>query len=313
MKLFYASDIHGSELVFRKFLKAAPFYGADAVIFGGDLTGKSIVPLVRTADGAYRGVVYGAERELRPGSELAAAEQSVRNGGAYPYLTDPDELALMESDPEYLRRVFSEVMRATAEMWVALADEKLANAGIPALMMPGNDDEPAVKEMLGQGEWIIDAENKAVDLGGYRVLSYGYATTTPWHSPREVTEEDMATALRRLSAEGDTTTLTILNLHDPPAKSGLDLAYRMNSEFQVQMAGGQAVLAPVGSTAVRAFIEHTQPVLALHGHIHESRGIARIGRTVAINPGSSYTEGVLQGVIVSLSGNKVVGRQLVTG
>ena len=73
------------------------------------------------------------------------------------------------------------------------------------------------------------------------------------------------------------------------------------------------MLTPVGSTAVRELIERIQPVLALHGHIHESRGVANIGKTVAINPGSSYTEGVLQGVIVTLSGDKVVGQQLVTG
>lgn len=313
LKLFYASDIHGSELVFRKFLKAAAFYGTDAVIFGGDLTGKSIVPLVRTVEGLYRGLAYDAVRDLAPGAELAAAEQSIRDGGSYPYLTTPEEVAEMERDPEHLRRVFSEVMRATAEMWVSMADEKLREAGIPALMMPGNDDEPAVKQMLAQGDWIIDAEGRAVELGDYRVLSYGYATTTPWHSPREVTEEDMGKALDRLSSEGDLRALTILNLHDPPSKSGLDLAYRMSSEFQVQMAGGQAMLTPVGSTAVRELIERIQPVLALHGHIHESRGVAKIGKTVAINPGSSYTEGVLQGVIVTLSGDKVVGQQLVTG
>ena len=219
LKLFYASDIHGSELVFRKFLNAATFYKAQAIIFGGDLTGKSLVPLVLTGVGTYHGIVNGEERDMAAGSELAEAEQHIRDSGAYPYLTTSEEVAEMERNPELLRTIFSRVMLETAERWVSMADARLRAAGIPALMMPGNDDEPAVKQMLAQGDWIIDAEGRAVELGDYRVLSYGYATTTPWHSPREVTEADMATALERLSAEGDAHRPTIYNLHDPPSKS----------------------------------------------------------------------------------------------
>ncbi|MDX6513728.1 MAG: uncharacterized protein QOE36_3232, partial [Gaiellaceae bacterium] len=55
---------------------------------------------------------------------------------------------------------------------------------------------------------------------------------------------------------------------------------------------------PVGSTAVRAALESYGPRLSLHGHIHESRGVARVGRTIAINPGSEYGEGILRGLII---------------
>lgn len=313
LEIFYASDIHGSERVFRKFLNAASFYKVKAIVFGGDLTGKAIVPFVQTSPGHYQAEVFGTEHSVAEGSALAELEQFVRDRGAYPYRTTPEEMASLATDPGLVKQTFSRLMLQTAEKWVTLADERLRAAGIPALMMPGNDDEPAVKQILAQGDWITDAEDQLVDLGGYQVISFGWATTTPWHSPREVTEAELAERIGALAAKLDPNQPAIFNFHDPPARSGLDMAYRMTGELKVEMAGGQAMLAPVGSTAVRDLIERIQPVLSLHGHIHESRASRKIGRTLAINPGSSYTEGVLQGVIVSVKGSKVTGHQLVTG
>jgi uncharacterized protein len=313
LEIFYASDIHGSERVFRKFLNAAAFYKVKALVFGGDLTGKAIVPFVQTSPGQYQAEVFGARHETAEGSELAELEQFVRDRGAYPYRTTPEEMASLVADPDLVTQTFSRLMLETAEKWVTLADERLRKAGIPALMMPGNDDEPAVKQMLAQGDWITDAEDQLVDLGGYQVISFGWATTTPWHSPREVTEAELAQRLGALAAKLDPDQPAIFNFHDPPANSGLDMAYKVTSDLKVEMAGGQPMLAPVGSTSVRELIERVQPVLSLHGHIHESRASRKIGRTLAVNPGSSYTEGVLQGVIVSVKGSKVTGYQLVTG
>src|SRR5712664_4226942 len=300
LEIFYASDIHGSERVFRKFLNAAAFYKVRAIVFGGDLTGKAIVPFVETSPGCYQAEVFGTEHSVTEGSALDELEQFVRDRGAYPYRTTPDEMAALAGDPDLLRQTFSRLMLATAEKWVTLADERLRAAGIPALMMPGNDDEPEVKQILAQGDWITDAEDKLVDLDGYQVISFGWATTTPWHSPREVTEPELAERLTALAAKLDPDQPAIFNFHDPPARSGLDMAYKMTGDMKVEMAGGQAMLAPVGSTAVRDLIERVQPVLSLHGHIHESRASRKIGRTLAVNPGSSYTEGLLQGVIVTI-------------
>jgi Icc-related predicted phosphoesterase len=313
LDIFYASDIHGSERVFRKFLNAAAFYKVKAIVFGGDLTGKAIVPFVETEAGAYTAEVFGTEHTVAAGSALEELEQFVRDRGAYPYRTTPAEMASLAADPDLLKATFSRLMRETAEKWVTLADERLRAAGIPALMMPGNDDEPEVKQILAQGDWITDAEDKLVNLDGYQVISFGWATTTPWHSPREVTEAELAGRIGALADKLDPNQPAIFNFHDPPARSGLDMAYKMSGDMKVEMAGGQAMLAPVGSTSVRDLIERIQPVVSLHGHIHESRASRKIGRTLAVNPGSSYTEGVLQGVIVSLKGNKVTGHQLVTG
>ena len=313
LRIFYASDIHGSEKVFRKFLNAAPFYKAQAVIFGGDLTGKALVPLVEVAPGRFQARAAGVEHELDAGSPLEALESAIRDRGSYPYRTTPEELAAMNADPELVRTIFRRVMAEAAERWVTLADERLRAAGIPALMMPGNDDEPEVKRLLAQGDWVTDAEGRCVELEGFQVISWGYATTTPWHSPREITEEEMATALDGLVAQLDVDRPVIFNFHDPPIESGLDLAYKMTPDMKIVMSGGQPMLAAVGSTAVRVVLERVQPVLSLHGHIHESRGSGKVGRSVVINPGSAYSDGTLQGVLVTLDANRVVGQQLVTG
>jgi Icc-related predicted phosphoesterase len=313
LTIFFASDIHGSERVFRKFLKAAPFYGARAVIFGGDITGKRLVPVVETAPGRYRAELFGTSHEVETGSGLDELEARIRANGFYPYRTTADEVGSMAADPAYLHQTFGRVMTETAQQWVELADEQLRAAGIPALMMPGNDDEPGVKEILGRGSWIVQAEDQVVDLDGYQVASYGYSTTTPWHSPREVTEAGMAQALDGLLGRLDPGRPAILNVHDPPHGSGLDLALKLTPDLRVVTAGGEPQREPVGSRAVRETIERVQPVISLHGHIHESRAAATIGRTVCVNPGSTYGEGVLQGVLVTLEGDRVRGHQFVSG
>ncbi|TAL11897.1 MAG: metallophosphoesterase [Chloroflexota bacterium] len=312
LTIFFATDIHGSERVFRKFLNAASFYGADAVIFGGDITGKSLVPVVEVRPGRFEARLFGRTHAVAEGTELDDLEDRIRTNGFYPYRTTPDEVAIL-ADPAHLRAAFTRVMAETAERWVTLADEKLRAAGIPALMMPGNDDEPMVKDLLAQGDWIIDAEGRRVELEGFQVISYGYSTTTPWHSPREVTEQGMAAALDDLAAQLVDGQPVIFNLHDPPYGSGLDLALKLTDDLRVESGGGQPLVEPVGSTAVRAAIERVQPVLSLHGHIHESKATGRIGRTTIVNPGSTYGEGTLQGVLITLEKGTVIGHQFVSG
>jgi uncharacterized protein len=313
LTIFFAADIHGSERVFRKFLKAAPFYGANAVIFGGDITGKRIVPLVADGVGRYRAELLGRTYVVETGSAMDELEGRIRMNGFYPYRTTSDEVGRMAGDDTYREQVFSRVMSETAERWVTLADEQLRSAGIQGLMMAGNDDEPAVRGILAQGSWIVDAEGRVVELDGFQVASFGYSTTTPWHSPREVTEVGMERALASLIEQLNPGRPAIFNVHDPPYGSGLDMALKLTPDRRVVTTGGEAQREPVGSKAVRTALERAQPVLSLHGHIHESRAAARIGRTLCLNPGSSYGEGVLDGVLVTLEGDRVVGQQFVSG
>jgi Icc-related predicted phosphoesterase len=76
---------------------------------------------------------------------------------------------------------------------------------------------------------------------------------------------------------------------------------------------GNPVSMQAGSSALYKVIEEHQPVLGIHGHIHEGRGNIKIGRTTCVNPGSVYPEGILQGVLVTLSEGEVTSVQLTQG
>src|SRR5437016_5623403 len=102
-------------------------------------------------------------------------------------------------------------------------------------------------------------------------------------------------------------------LHGPPLGYGHEAAPVLDSDLRVVQIRGQVKLAPVGSSADRDLLTDVQPLLGLHGHIHESSGVRRIGRTLAINPGSDYGTGVLNGALVTLQEDKVVAHQLVRG
>jgi uncharacterized protein len=311
--IYFATDIHGSETCFRKFLNAGAFYGVDALVLGGDVAGKGLIPIVQDAGGAWEAKLFRKPVRLGSDDDLAEFERRMRLQGFYPYRTTTDEAAELAKHGEALDRAFERAIGQSIEDWIALADDRLKAAGIPCLVMPGNDDPPLVKKAMSRASWLTQAEDRVVDLGPYQVLSLGYSTPTPWESPREITEDEMAAKLDAASAQLDLSTPVIFNVHNPPFDTGTDRAYELTSDMRIRTAGGEPVLAPVGSRAVREAIERVQPVLGLHGHIHESRAMGSVGRTKVCNPGSVYTEGALQGVIVSLEGDTVKAHKFVTG
>jgi Icc-related predicted phosphoesterase len=311
--VYFATDIHGSERCFMKFLNAGKAYGANAVILGGDVTGKALVPVVEQAGGRWQASLFGRDETAGGEAELAEIEKRIRTLGFYPYRTTPEEHARMSADEAYLGGVFDRVMRDATTRWVEIADTRLREAGLPCLVMPGNDDIPEVKDVLAEGRWLVQGEDHVVEFGPYQVLCLGYSTVTPWNSPREITEEEMASRLAALTEQIEPGKPVIFNVHNPPAASGTDLAFKLTPDMRIETAGGEPVRVPVGSHAVRAAIETVQPVLSLHGHIHESRAMSSIGRTKVCNPGSVYPDGTLQGVLVTLDGDKVKGFKFVSG
>src|SRR5207237_9071601 len=129
----------------------------------------------------------------------------------------------------------------------------------------------------------------------------------------ELPEEKLGERVEKIVSKITDPSRTIFNFHAPPYGTGIDDAPALDENLKY-LAGGRA-MRPVGSTSVRAAIERVQPLLGLHGHIKESKGAARIGRTLVLNPGSSYEEGVLQGAVVTLDARKakVKSYQLVLG
>jgi Icc-related predicted phosphoesterase len=303
VRLFFATDVHGSEVCWRKFLNTASHFRADTLVLGGDMTGKGLVAIVDVGEGVWRTELFDQTRVLRGEAEVAEFEQVVRRRGYYTFRTRPDELAELRASPSRLEALFREQMTQTLARWMRLADRRLAATGVTCVVCPGNDDVLELDEVIRAARRVRLGEGDAVWAGEYQVASVGWTNRTPWDTYREEDEEQLASRIERTLARLEVPPeRAVLNFHCPPYGSGLDLASVLDEKMTLVHAG--RITAPVGSTAVRAAIERHQPILSLHGHVHEARGFTRIGRTLAINPGSSYGHGDLLGAIVDLSASR---------
>jgi Icc-related predicted phosphoesterase len=311
-KLYFATDIHGSEQCFRKFLNAGAAYGPDVMVLGGDVAGKAIQAIDSLGGGRHRTVFRGTTHETGSADELAAVERMISDLGYYPWRCEPGELDQRVADGS-VDDILDTLMLRRLEAWMELADERLRPRGIPAYWMLGNDDPPALADVLERAPWGKHAEGRVLDLGDYTLVSYGYSNRTPWDSYRELPEEELARHYDELFAAVPDPARAVFNAHPPPYGTGLDDAPMLDEELTVRQQAGQVKLGPVGSTAVRDAIERYQPIASLHGHVHESAGFRRLGRTMAVNPGSDYGTGALNGVLMTLSKDKLRSHQLVRG
>ena len=313
LSLYYASDVHGSDQCWRKFLGAGRFYGVDALIMGGDLTGKAIVPIERNGSGSFKATFLGEIRSGTTQRELDELVEAIRYNGMYPWMATAEEIAAHATDSDAQCKLFDTVMVEELGRWIALADERMSEYGIDVFVMPGNDDPWSCDPPLEHAAHVVACDDRLVHVGPHEMISCGYANPTPWHTPRELDEDALYTLVKELADQLEDPATAIFNLHVPPYDSGLDTANEMNPDLTLRYVGGQPHPIPVGSHAVRQLIEEFQPLLALHGHIHESRGEARIGRTLSINTGSEYNSGHIHGAVVTLAGSDVRKHQFVTG
>ncbi len=303
LTLFYASDIHGSDVLWRKFVNAGRFYGADVLVMGGDITGKAVVPIVRR-DGGFVARQVAGER-VHGEDELPALERRIRDQGFYPYRMSAEELERTHGDPQAVERLFRDAMRDSLAAWLALAEERLAGSGIALYVMLGNDDLPELAEVIEASAAAVNPEDRVLELGdGFTLLSNGWANPTPWDSPRELPEPELEARLDALAGQVPDPARCVFNLHVPPAGTAIDQAPVLDDQLKPVVRGGAVQMGAAGSRAVRNVIERHQPPVALNGHIHESRGVVKVGRTVCINPGSEYGEGVLHGALVALDRKK---------
>lgn len=312
-KLFFATDIHGSDVCWKKFVNAAKFFDCQVLVMGGDMTGKMLVPIVDVGGDRFRVRLAGDERTVRR-DEVPRLRKLVADSGYYPYETTPDEVAALEADRGAVERLFRTKMTETLERWLEIADERLAGTEVQVFLGPANDDPSFVDEILARGGRVRNPDGQLVELpGGWSMISCGWSNPTPWDSPRELPEPELLERIEAEVARLPSLDRAIFNLHVPPRDSQLDRAALLNADLSAVMSGGAPVMAGVGSTAVRTAIEKHQPPLALHGHIHESRGAVKIGRTLCLNPGSEYSDGVLRGAVVTLSERAVKRHQLLSG
>jgi Icc-related predicted phosphoesterase len=298
-RLCFVTDVHGSERCFRKFLNSGKFYDAQYLILGGDITGKTLVPIERS-NGGWR-ARYGDHQYVdlteRERDELA---QLIRDNGQYPLVGERDELlALFAEDRR--EQTFRDVVVESMRGWMRLADERLSGTGIRCFVTPGNDDFWEIDDVLRDAEHVEFVEGRRVRLDeGHEMITTGYSNITPWHSPREEDEDALARRIDAMFAEVEDPANLVAVLHCPPRGTELDHAPVIDAELRVKMSGGEVRMGPVGSTAVGEFIRERQPLLGLHGHVHESKAAQRLGRTLCLNPGSEYTAGILNCALVTL-------------
>jgi Icc-related predicted phosphoesterase len=234
--------------------------------------------------------------------EMRAMEKRISDRGYYPVRLTREEVDAWSGDPEAVDRRFREEMLRSVERWLTLADERLKGSGIRCIVSPANDDIFEIDPLIEAASLVDLGESNTIALDGFTLVSTGWANPTPWNTFRELPEDELRARIDGLVAGVADPRRAIFNFHAPPYGSNLDSAPKLDADMNY-VSGGQA-LVPVGSRAVRDAIGAYGPVLSLHGHIHEGRGAVKIGRTLAVNPGSSYEDGVLQAAIVDLDSKK---------
>jgi Icc-related predicted phosphoesterase len=314
-RIFFASDVHGSERTFLKFVNAGRFYKADIIMLGGDITGKMIIPIVESADGSHSAKFLGSDYNMRTTAELEELEKSIRYNGYYPYRTNPIDKEELDRNPSKVDELFSRLMVEGVERWVRIAEERLKGTGMKCFILPGNDDRIEVDSVLEKSSYVICPEGKVTHIDDHHeMIATGYGNITPWHAPRDIPEEELAAKIEAMTRNVENAENCIFMCHCPPYNTGIDLAPKLDERLRIVLSptGGPEMI-PAGSTAVRDAIEKHQPLLGLHGHIHESKGFYRLSRTLCLNPGSEYSEGILRGALVALDEKKVQSYVLTRG
>lgn len=301
MRIFFATDIHGSDVCWRKFLNAGAFHKADVLVMGGDMTGKAMVPITGSGS-SWRVTLQEQEHVLEGEETVAAMEKRIRDRGYYPIRLSPEEMADWQAHPEKVDARFKAEMLGQVERWMALADERLAGKNIRCVVSPANDDMFEIDPIIEAAKLVDLGESNLIQLDGFAMVSTGWANPTPWNTFRELPEDQLRERIDALVKDVSDRQRSIFNFHAPPYGSNLDNAPKIGEDMRY-VSGGQALI-PVGSKAIRDAILEYGPVLSLHGHIHEGRGAVKLGRTLAVNPGSTYEDGVLQAAIVDLDEKK---------
>ncbi|MGH2607396.1 MAG: metallophosphoesterase family protein, partial [Anaerolineales bacterium] len=224
-RVFFATDVHGSERTFRKFINAGKFYEAEVLIMGGDILGKLAIPIIREGDGRFRATLQGRTEILEGEAGLRGLEDRLGTLGYYSKVMSEGEFRHTQSDPEAVESLFKDLARRRLETWVDLAETRLAGTGIRCFVTGGNDDFPEVLEALyADGrKSIFGCEGKIVPLDGeHTMISMGFSTPTPWRTPREISDEELGEMIEAMAAQVSDPGRCVFNFHDPPVDSSLD-------------------------------------------------------------------------------------------
>jgi len=314
VKIFFASDLHGSNVCFKKFVNGAQFYGADVLVLGGDLTGKAVIPIAEQEDGTFLAFQHGEQVRIKDKSELDEFVKRQGNIGFYPTVMSEAEYQALREDPEAQAALFKRLVLERVREWAEFATSKLKGTEIPLVAIPGNDDFPEIDDILTQAPHFDFHEMQVCEFkGGYQMLFCGGSTPTPWDTEREYTEEQFIARFAELIPQVTDMSRCIFNVHCPPIGTALDACPKLDKNLQVVYEMGLPAQIHAGCQTVLDVIKEHQPLLGLHGHIHEGRATINIGKTICINPGSVYPEGILQGAMITLRDGQVTRTNLTQG
>ncbi|MEM0117198.1 MAG: metallophosphoesterase [Conexivisphaerales archaeon] len=311
-RMLFASDFHGNDTVWRKFLNSAKIFSCNVLLCGGDMTGKVMVPIVRHSDGSYTATLMEQRYRITE-SDLQAFKHEVRKYSYVPYVCSEEEYQRLSDHPDEVEKVFEKVEAESLKEWMDIIPQKVGK-DVRVIMNAGNDDKLSLDQVLRSHPNVIYADEEVIDLDDkHEMACFSWSNPTPWNSPREAPEEVLEERLEKILANVKNMKNAIFAFHVPPYDSQIDRAPKLDENFNVVVQGGRPVMIPVGSKAVRKMIEKYQPLIGLHGHIHESPGMYKIGRTVCVNPGSEYAEGLLKAFLIDFEDGKISRLQRIEG
>ncbi len=312
MKIYFATDVHGSEICWKKFLAASKFYEVDTLILGGDMTGKAIVPIIAQGGDDYKVTLLEQMKILHGKEEVDKMVQTIQNRGYYPYVTDPDEVQMISTTPGKTDELFLDQVLKTMQRWMEYADSKLTGTGCCCYVCPGNDDIFEIDAVIAASKYVRSLEGQVIELDEHHEMANsGWSNPTPWDTHREEPDDALLVRLEKIISNVKNPSMAVFNFHPPPFGSGLDEAPELTKDLRPAYAGRSMI--PVGSHAVMKVIDKYQPLLGLHGHIHEGKGTRKYKRTLCVNPGSMYEQGMLNGAVIELKPQKVGNYLLTTG
>ncbi|MFQ6125946.1 MAG: phosphoesterase [Candidatus Heimdallarchaeota archaeon] len=315
-RMVYSGDVHGSEVVWFKFLKAANEYNTDIIFMNGDLTGKKIVPISKMSNTWKTPNIFGKEWILKTEQEVQDITKRIRHIGMYPWEAPYEKVMEYAKDQTKWDELFTEIMQKEMGRWLLAVEEKVSK-NVTIIVAPGNDDPFVIDEIIrNHEEQIVYPNDKVVWLDEkHPMITCEWSNPTPWNSPREEPEKELEKRLLRKFKMVNESLYPdlICAFHVPPYDSGIDMAPKLDKNLKPVLIGGHPVMIPVGSKSVRKVIEKYKPLIGLHSHIHESPGEVKFGRTICINPGSEYDRGILRMYVFDLGPEGIEKYWRITG
>jgi Icc-related predicted phosphoesterase len=301
MRILFVADLHGAGIIFKKSLKAVKTYGVSVLILAGDLTSKDIRPIISKKDGTFS-VNYRDKNEVVTASEIKQIEEELSSTGHYFFHCKESEFESLKENRDEIFRIMDQKILERLETWSETIIKQIDLTQTTVFITPGNDDILEIDDLLKRFKHKGIHSNlfHPYIFPANEMITLDYCNQTPWDTPREATEKELAKMIKKKVKQLKEPGKAIFNFHCPPKDTRIDLAPELDKNLKPVIVPGVDAKIHVGSSSVRQFIEEYQPVLGLHGHVHESPGVEHIGNTVCLNPGSEYWNGILHGYIIEI-------------